>query len=110
MDIALLNCRITLQKNTVAVDDIGNHLLIWDDYFSCAATLGSESGTENSNAGQLLESYNCTFTVRYCSETASVTPGGFRILYLDELYDIIQVDHMNMKKNCLKLRCQKARR
>lgn len=38
MDIALLNQKITIQKNTVVVDDIGNHISKWDDCF------GAEGG------------------------------------------------------------------
>lgn len=34
MDITLLNVKITVQKNTVTVDNIGNHKNEWTDYYS----------------------------------------------------------------------------
>ncbi len=34
MDIALLNVRITVQKNEVVVDEIGNHKNTWTDWYS----------------------------------------------------------------------------
>lgn len=76
MDIGLLNLRIQIQKNAVISDAIGNRKNTWTDYFSCYATIGGESGTEVYRAGETLESADLTFTVRYSSETAAVTPSG----------------------------------
>ena len=33
MDIALLNVPVIFQKNEVTVDDIGNHINQWTDYY-----------------------------------------------------------------------------
>ena len=38
MNIAGLRVRIIIQKNTTAVDRIGNHTSVWTDFFSCWAT------------------------------------------------------------------------
>ena len=51
-----------------------------------------------------------TVTVRYCMKTAQITPTGFRIIFHGEVYDIVNVDHMNFKKKCLKFICRKVRR
>ena len=110
MDIGLLNLRIQIQKNAVISDAIGNRKNTWTDYFSCYATIGGESGTEVHRTGETLESADLTFTVRYCSETAAVTPSGYRIVYGGELYNIIAVDHQNNKRKSLKFRCSKVRR
>ena len=110
MDIGLLNLRIQIQKNVVTSDAIGNHRNSWSDYFSCYATIGGESGTEVFRAGETLESADLTFTVRYSSETAAVTPSGYRIVYGGELYNIIAIDHQNNKRKRLKFRCSKVRR
>lgn len=110
MDIGLLNLRIQIQKNAVMSDAIGNRKNTWTDYFSCYATIGGESGTEVYRAGETLESADLTFTVRYSSETAVVTPSGYRIVYGGELYNIIAVDHQNNKRKSLKFRCSKVRR
>ena len=110
MDISLMNTRITIQKNAVTVDAIGNHKSGWTDYFSCAATINGESGSESQTAGQTVENASCAFTVRWCSETAAVTETGYRILWQDELYNITAIDHQNNKRKSLKFRCQKERR
>ena len=110
MDIGLLNLRILIQKNTVISDAIGNRTNTWTNYFSCYATIGGESGTEVNRAGETLESSDLTFTVRYSSETAAVTPSGYRIVYGGELYNIIAVDHQNHKRKNLIFRCSKVRR
>ena len=42
MDVALLNERVTFQKNEAVVDDVGNHRNVWTDYYACSATIGGE--------------------------------------------------------------------
>ena len=110
MNIGLLNLRILIQKNAVVSDAIGNRKNTWTDYFSCYATIGGESGTEVHRTGETLESADLTFTVRYSSETAAVTPSGYRIVYGGELYNSLAVDHQNNKRKSLKFRCSKVRR
>ena len=39
MDIALLNVKITVEKNEVTVDEIGNRRNDWSDFYSCFATV-----------------------------------------------------------------------
>ena len=54
MEVALLNVRITFQKNEVVTDAIGNHKNRWTDYYSCHATVSGESGSEKSVAANTL--------------------------------------------------------
>lgn len=110
MDIALLNQRITFQKNTVITDAIGNHKNSWADYYSCAATIGGESGKETADAGATVENTDLTFTVRFCAAVDAVTEDGFQISFRDALYNITGIDHMNYKRKSVKFRCQKVRR
>ncbi len=110
MDIALLNTKILLQRNAVVVDAIGNHTNGWEDYYACHATVGGKGGSEKSAAGQTVENVDITFTVRYCKKAATVTADGFRVLFQNEVYNIVSVDHLNFKKKALKFKCQKARR
>ena len=39
MEIALLNVKVTFQKNFVAADDIGNRKNVWEDYYTCHAII-----------------------------------------------------------------------
>ena len=66
MNIALLNVKISIQKNTAAVDEIGNHINEWEEFFSCFATVNGEGGSEKSAAGLVVVESDISFTVRYC--------------------------------------------
>lgn len=110
MDIALLNVRVTFQKNTVMVDAIGNHKNVWTDFYSCHATVSGEGGSEKAVAGLIVEDSDLSFTVRYCNKTAAVTADGFRVLFDGGFYNIVAIDHLNYKKKALKFKCEKARR
>ena len=110
MDIALLNRRITIQRNTPYSDAIGNHLLRWEDYYCCACTVSGESGKEDEVAGLTVDGVNINFTLRWCDAASVITNTGFRVLFDGAVYDILAVDHMSYKRKSIKLRCQKARR
>ncbi|CUX18969.1 phage head closure protein [Clostridium sp. C105KSO13] len=110
MNIELLNVRIRLLQNAVLVDEIGNHKNSWQEYYSCYATVSAEGGTEETAAAQTVEADTIDFTLRYCRKTATLTSTGFRVEFAGEPYDITAIDHMNFKRKCVKLHCQKVRR
>ena len=110
MNIALLNVRITIQKSSVTVDGIGNHIVSWEDFFSCHATVSSESPSEDTAAGMVVDNTKADFTVRWCRAVSKVAADQFRVVYAGELYNILGIDHMNFKKKSVKLKCQKVRR
>ncbi len=113
MEVALFNVKITIQKNEPTVDAVGNHVNEWTDYFSCFATISGEDSaktTEGEAAGTTTDHAGMSFTVRYCQKTIAVNGTGFRVIFGDDIYNILSVDHMNYKRKALKLRCEKVRR
>lgn len=110
MKIELLNVRIFISKNDVVVDAIGNHKNTWSDYYTCYATVSSEAGKEQTDAGLIVDNSKIDFTIRWCEKAAGITSTGFRVSFNGELYDIIAVDHRNYKRKSIKLCCQKTRR
>lgn len=113
MDVALLNERVTFQRNEAVVDGVGNHMNVWTDYYTCAATIGGEglaSSGETQEAGMTVEDVSMTVTVRYCRKAVDIMSTGFRVLFRGKVYDIVNVDHMNFKKRTLKFTCRKVRR
>lgn len=110
MDIALLNVRITIQKNAVTVDDIGNHINTWTDWYSCYATVSGESPNEDTAAGMVVDNSKMDFTVRWCGNVSEMTADKYRVVYDGDVYNILGIDHMNFKKKSVKLKCQKVRR
>lgn len=88
MEIAALNVKVMFQKGTPVSDEIGNRANIWEDYFSCYATVSGEGGTENAVAGLTVENADCAFTVRWCRwmwlsvrDTGLSLPGRFTISF-----------------------------
>lgn len=110
MEVSLLNMRITIEKSSVATDEIGNYKTEWADYFRCFATISNEGGEETEDAGATHNRASCAFTVRWSSETARITSTGYRIRVEDDLYNILRVDHMNNKRKALKFWCRKVDR
>lgn len=113
MEIGLLNVHITIQKNAVVSDAIGNRTNAWEDYYSCHATVSGEAGTQTSEsevAGNVVDNSDISFTVRWCEKAKAVDSTGYHIIFEGDFYDILAVDHMNYKKKCIKFKCRKARR
>ena len=113
MDIALMNETVVFQKCSVVKDGIGNHRNEWTEDYCCFATIGGEglaSSREAETAGTVVEDVGMTVTVRYCKKTAGIRSVTHRILFRDQVYDIVSVDHLNYKKKCLKFTCRKVRR
>ena len=110
MNIPLLNRMITIQKQTVVTDSIGNHTNTWTDYYSCHATVSNETNSEDETAGVTVDNTNTDFTIRYCALSSVITATEYRVVMDGELFDILSIDHMNFKRKSVKLRCQKARR
>ena len=113
MVTALLNEKVAFLKNTVKTDAVGNHTNEWDEYYTCFATIGGEglaSSKEEQVAGTTVEDFSMTVTVRYCAKAAAITSTGYRVIFMDEIYNIENIDHLNFKKKALKFMCRKERR
>ena len=110
MKIELLNVRIEIQKNTVVTDEVGNHKNEWEPFYSCYATVSAESPKEETDAGTVVNNSKIDFTVRYCESAAAVTSTDYRIVFQNEMYNILGVDHMNFKNKAVKFLCQKVSR
>ena len=109
MEISKLNERITIEKNAVVTDAIGNHKNTWTPYFSCYA-YASTYQAEEKESEVSSEERSVTFTVRWCSETAAVTSTGFRVRFRGEVYDIESVDLMNYRKKEIRFKCRREPR
>lgn len=113
MDIAAMTKRIMIEHAVTKVDEYGNHVNSWEDYFSCFATVSGEgmaASKEAEVAGVVVEQADAKFTVRYCGKTARVKSTEFRIRLGVDLYDILSVDHCNYRNHSLKFVCKRVRR
>ena len=109
MDIALLNVKIQIQQNEVVVDEIGNHKNTWKEYYTCFATVSGEGGTEKSVTGLIVDDSDISFTIRYCKAVETLDITKHRVLFQGMPYNIVAIEHMNFKKKCIKLKCEKVR-
>lgn len=109
MNIALLNEKVIFQKSNVVEDDIGNHLNVWEDYFSYWGTISGETGAESENAGTANDHREMYVTVRWCRKVAGISSIGFRLVFHGEVFNIVGIDHLSYKKKCVKFRCRKER-
>ena len=110
MDIGALNEMVTFQEHDVIVDRVGNHKTAWRDQHKCHANVRDVGGDEVAIAGTTVDRADVEITVRYCTETSLVTTNGYRIVFKDEIYDIVAVDHMGYQKKSLRFLCKKVRR
>ena len=113
MDVAALRTKVTFQRNETVTDRYGNHKNTWTDYYTCFATIGGEglaSSKEEQVAGTTVEDFSMTVSVRYCAKAASIDSTHFRVMFRDEIYNIVNIDHMNFRKRSLKFTCRKERR
>lgn len=110
MKITLLNQKITFQRTKVVTDNIGNHKNEWENYYSCHAAVSGENGKETFSAGTTADNSDVSFSVRYCAALTAVTADKFRIIFHDEIYNIIGINHMNLQNKTLKFKCEKVKR
>ena len=99
MNIALLNVRIEIQKNATITDRYGNHKNTWAPYLNCYATVSGETPQQDTEAGLVVD-----------AASSVITSTGYRVIFRDEIYDILGVNHMNCKNKSIKLLCRKERR
>ena len=113
MNVSALRSKVVFQKNAAVTDKYGNHKNAWTDYYTCFATIGGEglaSSKEAEVAGVIVEDFSLTVTVRYCAKAAAINSTGYRVIFMGEIYDITNIDHMNFRKRSLKFTCRKERR
>lgn len=51
-----------------------------------------------------------TVSIYYCQKAAAIDSTHFRVMFLGEIYNIVNIDHMNFRKKSLKFTCRKERR
>jgi len=107
--IERLNEKIVIQKDTVEVDQYGNHKKSWTDYFTCWAYASTYAKDETPDV-TTTDQRGLTFEVRFCSELESISSDQYRLIFHNEVYDIQSVDMMNWMRKTIKLRCTKSKR
>ena len=106
MDIARLKVRITIEKLTMKVDEIGKHTNGWEDYYSCYAYTNTYMVDETESKVD-YENQTIAFSVRACEKTKALTSTNFRVRFKGKVYNIVSIDMMNYDNKEIKIRCKK---
>lgn len=102
--------RITIQRSRTENDKNGNHTLIWEDFYSCAAYVNNLSGSEYWEAAQVNAQTDINFVIRYCSEVEALDSEHYRIIFRDQIFNISFVDNVQYRNKSLKLRANLVKR
>ena len=108
--ISQMRERITILKNEVSVDEVGNHVLAWKEFFSCNAYVNNLSGKEYYAAASVNAQNEIYFVIRYCSELKNIDTEHYRIMFRDEQYNITFIDNVMYCNKTMKLRVVKTER
>ena len=102
--IARINARksrITFQRHTSSFDEYRNAIDVWEDYFTCSA-YSDDRQTQETDGAEPHENRLIVFNVRFCPECAQVMADGYRIVFQNQVYDILSVDTMNFQNKTMK--------
>lgn len=102
--------RITIQRSTARTDKAGNHVLSWEDFYTCWAYVNNLSGKEYWEAAQVNAQKDIFFHIRYCSEVAGMDTKHYRIKFREQIYNITFLDNVKYQNQMLKLRASLAER
>ena len=100
----------SFHKKNVEVDGIGNHKSVWADYLETSAYISFQGKGEEVFLGMEVDRSDISFTVRFQSRLMNINTSEYRILFEDEMYNIISIDFMNYKNRFIKFRCRKVSR
>ena len=102
--------RITIQRSTAGMDKAGNHVLSWEECYTCWAYVNNLSGKEYWEAAQVNAQKDIFFLIRYCSEVAGMDTEHYRVKFREQLYNITFLDNVKYQNQTLKLRASLAER
>lgn len=102
--------RITIQKSSLGNDRVGNHVLLWEDHFSCWAYVNNLSGKEYWEAAQVNAQKDIYFLIRYCPEVAGLDTEHYRVVFRGQVYNLTFVDNVKYQNRTLKLRASLVKR
>ena len=87
MDISKLNQRILIQKGVSKIDEVGNVLRQWQDFYSCFASVNTAGGKERQK-GNTEKQNSVAFAVRFCKQLSEISAVDYRIVFRGKPYNI----------------------
>ena len=109
MEIGNMNQRISILENHTKVDEIGNHLNVWEEISSCWAEVkvrNLQSSSEKTTAGVTREIRTIIFTIRQSPSLAYINSTTYKILFRNKIYNIISVQIDYAKGGYMAINCE----
>ena len=109
MEIGNMNQRITILENHAKVDEIGNHLNVWEEITSCWAEVkirNPQSSSEKTNTGVTREIRTIIFTIRQSPSLACINSTTHKILFRNQICNIISVQVDYAKGEYMAINCE----
>jgi len=110
MEIASLRAKIVIEKHVTTVDDIGNHISSWEEYYACRAYVNLTSGSDYGISPETIEQGTMTFIVRYARKLSHLNTKEYRIRFGDELFNIQLVDDVQKRHEKIRIIAEKEPR
>lgn len=86
---------ITFQKKSTIIDNEGNEVEAWNDYYKCHAYVNStqyKNTVSSETYGGDVRRENATdtilFAVRYCKKVAEINPYDYQIVFNNREYEL----------------------
>lgn len=100
----VLRRKITIQKFTAYMDDMGNDIEDWLNYLTLWAEVNGLWGNEYYAAKAVNEESTIEFTLRDNANLKTLNTVDFRILFDGKTYDIKNIDHVKFEGQWVKIK------
>lgn len=98
-----MRCRVIIQKAVVITDELGGRHNSYTFYCTRWAQVNMVTGSERYEAAHTAEYKMMYFTIRCDSLTKVITPGQYRIVFQDKVYDIKAIDNYKFRNESLRI-------
>ncbi len=105
MRIPKLDHRITIQRNTPTTNTYNEPVESWGDYITVWASRRDASAREGYKAAEVGSEITARFTIRYSSETATITAKDRVILQDGLTYEIVAAPRETVRNKWIELDC-----
>lgn len=98
---------IVIEKSSYTVDEIGNQVPEWMEYYRGFAYMNSLSGSEYWAAAQTQAENTVMFVLRYHPLLEAMNTKEYRIVHRGNEYNITSIDNVQYKNETVKIRATK---
>lgn len=111
-EVASLNQRITIQKRTLLKDEACNEVEIYQNYYSCYASVLEAKTTVKVDNREQINNQAVTFFVRSCKKVEALinSTKDYQLIYKNMVFDILQADNYGYTHDKFKIiaRCKEV--